>query len=162
MKREDGPRRTGRLAKLSLRKLGAYAMEEELVEGIEIREDFVTIVQGDNRFVLPPSQASTFLIGMLRGRSWFVEEDPFAGPGDPPMEPPFPGDIDLRLSDTLDSLLNFTKEVGILESFEKNEAEATVRLDIAACSTTLSFTDALSYLIDCIQHEMRSLRGETD
>lgn len=163
MKNKDASREAGPLAELSLHRLGAYAIEEELIEGIEIRPDHVTIMQGENRFMLHPKQASTFLIGMLRGRSWFFEqEDPFETQASPATaaDKKATRPADRSLATTLDSLLEFSKEAGILEGFEKDEQNQSVRVDISACSTTLSYTDALGYLLDCIQHELRSLRGE--
>lgn len=161
MRKGDEPRDAGHLAGLSLHRLGAYAIEEELIEGIEIRPDHVTIVQGENRFVLPPRQASTFLIGMLRGRSWFFEPEEL--PAEPPqteVAPIIEQAVDPSLESTVDSLLHFTTEAGILEGYEKDPATQSVRVDIPACSTRLSYTDALNFLLDCIQHELRARRGE--
>lgn len=163
MREENDERDPAFLARLSLHRLGGYAIEEELIDGIEIEEHRVTIIQGENRSVFPPKQASTFLLGMLRGRSWFAE------PAEPPVEAvkaeeeaEAPRSIAFRelLDDALDSLLAFTKEVSILEDYEKDEDAETVRIDISACSTTLSYGDAMAYLLDCIQHELRALRGE--
>lgn len=141
-------------------------MEEKLIEGIEIQEDRVTIVQGENRFVLPPEQATTFLIGMLQGRSWFIEPEEPATPELLAEEEEVPAVRDPStsfhesLEGALDSLLTFTKEVGIVEDFEKHAQSETVSIDIRACSTTLSYGDALGYLLDCVQDELRTLRGE--
>ncbi len=164
MRKEDEPHdNRGHLERLSLHRLGVFAMEEKLIEGLEIYEDHVTIIQDENRFLLPSNQASTFLIGMLRGRSWFIEDDePFEtrpasteGSMDVPDER-----IDPLLQSTLNSLLELTKKVGILQGYEKDEQTHTVRIDIPACSTILPYGDALGYLIDCIQHELRTSRGE--
>ncbi|MEX2400046.1 MAG: hypothetical protein WD423_04690 [Rhodothermales bacterium] len=183
MKEEDEPKDTAYLSSLSLHKLGAYAMEEELIEGIEIRDDVVTIVQGDNRFVLPPKQAATFLVGMLRGRSWFIQPgDPEGRPAEPGSDPSEPGEDPAEpgrdpehaadepgggqgvhnqsLERTLDSLLAFAQDAGILDGYEKDAETQTVRIDIPACSTTLSYIDALGYLLDCIQYELRAYREE--
>lgn len=168
MRKEEEPRESGYLTRLSLQKLGAYAIQEELIEGIEIREDRVVIVQGDNRFVLPPDRASTFLVGMLRGRSWFLDpEEPLTIHA--PEEPaPYRGgvqghgsktptsDIDYTVERTLDSLLSFAMEAGIIDGYEKDAAAQTVKIEVPACSTTLSYPDTLAYLLDCIQYELRA------
>lgn len=139
-------------------------MDEELIDGIEIEEDRVSIVQGENRFVFPPKKASTFLIGMLRGRSWFTESDKptratEVGEKEDAAEPRRTAFRE-SLEDALDSLLTFTKDVGILEDYEKHDETEAVRIDISACSTLLSYGDAVAYLLDCVQHELRTLRGE--
>jgi hypothetical protein len=160
MREKDDPRDAGPLARLSLQRLGAYAIEEAFIDGIEIRPEHVTIIQGDHRFVLPPKQASAFLFGMLRGRSWFLEaSEPIEGHTTDPDTEAAGGGAGPSLVATLDSLLEFTKEIGILKSYEKDANARSVRIDISACSTTLSYTDTLHYLLDCIQDELRALRG---
>lgn len=153
------------LGALSLDRLAEFAMEEELIDTFESFPDYAIIIQSDMRFVLPHRQACTFLIGMLRGRSWYLDDSEVA--------PPLP-EVDLQetevqlfsdeaqgprrhLESTLDALLTFTREVGIIEGYDKDADERTVRVDISACSMTMTFIDALGYLFDCAQHEMRSM-----
>lgn len=160
MSEKNDPRDAGPPQRLSLHRLGAYAIEEAFIDGIEIRPEAVTIIQGEHRFVLPPKQASAFLFGMLRGRSWFLEATE-------PIEEQTPdsdagearGGGGSSLDATLDSLLEFTHEIGILVGYAKDESARTVRIDILACSTTLSYADALQYLLDCIEDELRTKRG---
>lgn len=169
MPQNDTHDRARSLRRLSVDELGAYALQEELIDAIETSKDQVVIIQGDHRFVLRTRQATTFLIGMLRGRSWFVD-DPHSSPAsrglehatsiDPkqraePRSPTRandapPQDVALR------ALLAFTKEAGIIEGFEGDEEARAVRIDIAACSTHLPYVEAVNYLFDCIEHEMRS------
>lgn len=162
---DDIPARAGFLRRLTLDELAAYAIKEQLIDAVQALDDRVVITQGDHRFVLPPKQASTFLVGMLRGRSWYVDDDP---PAASKAGRPFPlasigekkeAAHELRPIDTtLQSLLAFTREVGIIQGYERDVEARTVRIDIPACSTSLSYVDAVHYLFDCIQHEMRTLK----
>lgn len=167
MTNEDDLPRSGRLARLSLRALAEYARREELIDNLDELGDHVVITQADNRFVLPKHQASTFLIGMLRGRSWFVDE---------PEEPPRPApqaakagptswgsqeDARRTLDQMLDSLLRFATETNIIEGYEKHESDRLVNIHISAVSTELSYADALNFLLDCIQYEFRKLAAGT-
>jgi len=153
------------LGALSLDRLAEFAIEEELIDSFELYPDYAIIVQSDMRFVLPHRQACTFLIGMLRGRSWYLDDHSLASvspkSGRPETDAPLfdeEGQGQRRnLESTLDALLTFTREVGIIEGYDKVALDRTVRIDIPACSTTMSFIDALGYLFDCVQHEMRSL-----
>ena len=160
---DDIPARAGSLRRLSLDELATYAIKEQLIDGVDAFDDRVVITQGDHRFVLPPKQASTFLIGMLRGRSWYVEDDPAvtsrAGTTSP-LRSLSESDVssDVRpIDSTLKSLLAFTREVGIIKGFEQDKESRSVRIDISVCSTDLSYLEAVNYLFDCIQHEMRTL-----
>ena len=149
------------LGTLSIHRLAEFAMEEELIDGFYFLSEEATITQGDRRFVLPHRQACTFLIGMLRGRSWYLD-DPSQGVHDSADDEPTPGDdhpagTGRDLESTLDALLTFTRDVGIIQGYEKDIDDRTVRIDISACSLSMSFADTLGYLLDCVQHEMRSM-----
>lgn len=175
MKYHDSHARAGSLRRLSIDELGAYAIQEELIDAFEAFDDRAIITQGDHRFILPPRQASTFLIGMLRGRSWYVDDPAAPAPDAKPIRRPAALRPSGRERDqesgaersggqppldmTLRSLLAFTREVGIIEGYDRDDEARTVRIDIAACSTNLSYTDAVDYLFDCIQEEMRTLKG---
>lgn len=166
MHTEDTHVRARSLRRLSVDELGAYALQEKLIDAIEAFDDRVLITQGHHRFVLPPRQAVTFLIGMLRGRTWYAD------PPGPALAKTETGQFvhprESRSLDaaertsfrpTLESLLAFASEVGIIEGFGWDRDTHTVRIDISACSTQLSDADALHYLFDCVQHEMRLLRS---
>ena len=155
------------LGALSIPRLAEFAMEEELIDRFDFVSDEATITQGERRFVLPHRQACTFLIGMLRGRSWYlddsdlqeiIQEESQAEVLDPAetLTIDFTGSR-RNLETTLDALLTFTREVGIINGFEKADDDRHVRIDIPACSIVMSYADALGYLFDCVQHEMRSM-----
>lgn len=166
MHNEETHARAGSLRRLSLEELAAYAIQEKLIDAFETFDDRAVITQGDHRFVLPPRQATTFLIGMLRGRSWYVEDRPSEPPittypSAPPLsakEPSTSKSSPPPLDTTLRSLLAFTYRVGIIEGYEPDDESRSVRIDIPSCSTSLSYAEAVSYLFDCIQHEMRTVR----
>lgn len=171
MPQNDTHDRARSLRRLSVDELGAYALQEELIDAIETSKDRTVITQGDHRFVLHPRQATTFLIGMLRGRSWYAD-DPVAEPEPAARGPAKATSIDPKeraesrsptraidappLDLTLRALLAFTKEAGIIEDYHTDNEARAVRIDIAACSTHLTYVEAANYLFDCIQHEMRS------
>ncbi len=153
------------LTTLSLDKLAEFAIEEELIDRFEVGGNDVTIVQGDLQFRLPHRQASTFLIGMLRGRSWYVD-DSSRGDAADPEKVAKPGDASASVEETepaagrsieatLEALLTFTKDTGIIKGYRKEPRDRIVQIDIPACSSVFSYVDAVSYLFDCVQHEVR-------
>lgn len=163
------------LRTLPLEELGRHALLHQLIDAFETFDDRVLITQGHNRFVLPHRQAVTFLIGLLQGRGWpgpaashsasrrELESDRAMGRWlDSSAPVPDPTTIDQlspsALETTLRMLLTFTREVGIIEGYSFDEDVGSVRIEIKACSTELSYADAVAYLFDCIQFEMRSLK----
>ena len=177
MFRHDTHARARSLRHIPLEELGRYALDQRLIDGFDFFDDRVVITQGHHTFSLPRQQAVTFLVGMLQGRTWSSLESlahpgPTLGfsperPGAVPSGVALAGDLDARaierltpsaLESTLQSLLTFTRNVGIIEGYDLDEAEGTVRIDISACSTRLPYADAVSYLFDCIQYEMRAIK----
>lgn len=55
---------------LSVGELLDQLLADSLIDACHITGDTVTIVQGTKRHNFPYAQARTFLLGMLRGRSW--------------------------------------------------------------------------------------------
>lgn len=60
---------------LSVGDLLDQLLADSLIDACHITGDFVTIVQGTKRHSFPYRQARTFLVGMLRGRSWNLKGD---------------------------------------------------------------------------------------
>ncbi len=60
---------------LSVGDLLDQLLADDLIDACHITGDFVTIVQGTKRHRFPYGQARTFLMGMLRGRSWNLKAD---------------------------------------------------------------------------------------
>lgn len=151
------------LATLSLDKLAEFAIEEKLIDRFELAGSDVTIFQADRRFRLPHRQASTFLIGMLRGRSWYVDDprrenaqSSAAGIHSEPVTADAEQPATARSIDaTLEALLTFTKDVGIILGYRKDADSRSVHIDISACSSVFSYVDAVAYLFDCVQHQVR-------
>lgn len=163
---DDKPAIVASLASLSLDKLAQFAVEEALIDRFEVAGSDTTIIQGDQQFRLPHRQASTFLIGMLRGRSWYVDDpcgnvstsDQSTDPIDdsPIGSPPEASEEGRSLAATLDGLLTFAQNTGIIREYRKDPDDRTVQIDIAACSSVFTYVEAVSYLFDCVQHEVRT------
>lgn len=154
------------LAMLSLDNLAEFAIAEKLIDRFDVTGDHATFLQGEQRFRLPARQASTFLIGMLRGRSWYIDDSQTESPKHSSAVPklsltpsetqPHEPGASRSIEATLDTLLTFTNDVGIILGYEKDAGRRLVKIDIPACSSVFSYVDAVGYLIDCLQHEVRS------
>lgn len=71
---------------LSVGELLDQLLADSLIDACHITGDNVTIVQGTKRHSFPYGQARTFLMGMLRGRSWNLKaSEPEGDYGLPPL-----------------------------------------------------------------------------
>lgn len=153
------------LGTLSLDKLAELAIAEKLIDRFDVAGNRATILQRDKRFSLQSRQASTFLIGMLRGRSWYKDPQVESATHSPTLSALAPtsaaieseeGGSTRSIEATLDALLTVTKDIGVILGYEKNAGNRIVQIDIPACSSVFSYVDAVGYLFDCVQHEVRS------
>lgn len=174
--------RSSNVRGLSLEKLVAFATEEQLVDDVRVEGEQVVIRQGNDVFRIPRRLAATFLVGMLRGRSWFLEDDaeelaaeaageePEAdAPDDTPdeaAEEEQPDEVEgedegeaVGIVRTLDALLAFTIDVGLILSYEKHPERREVLIQIPACEASLSYADAVNFLFDCVQDHLQIGRG---
>ncbi len=160
-----------------LDRLIAFAMREMLIDGVEEHGSEVVLLQGARRVRLSHRQASVFLVGMLRGRSWYAgalmesedapaetdadEGSPGAQPEASPAEAS-PAEAapseDRGTEAILDALLAYAREAGLIEHFDKNARAAEVTLWITACKSTMPFGEAVTYLFDCVQDHVRAGR----
>lgn len=155
------------LAAMPLDRLAEFAIEEKLIDRIDLAGAYVTIVQGETQFRFPDLHASTFLMGMLRGRSWYIDQPDGDDTIDwtslaehsPPVTIAPPEDTvgHRSIEATLQALLTMTKDIGIIADYRTNACDRTVTVDISACSSTFAYVEALAYLFDCVQHEIRSI-----
>jgi hypothetical protein len=162
--------RVRNLESLPLDQLIAFAIGEAMIDGFERTAEEIVLIQGTRQFRLPHQRAALFLVGMLRGRAWYVEDDE-AGSAMPTVGLPAEAggrdepDRWRRLATghsietTLDALLAFTSATGLIEGFEKDARSRAVRIQIPACTSTLSYTDAVAYLFDCVEEHVRAERG---
>ena len=147
-------------------------LTDELIDACHITGDHVTIIQGTKRHVFPYQQARTFLMGMLRGRSWNLnpsnQEQPFSHLR--AIDKNREADTEKRrlsygsrgVEPALDELLEMAREMELIEGFEKSADEHTVTVILSACQTQMSYEEAITFLAECVLYKLNSLREEVE
>ena len=161
----------------SLDTLISMALAESLVENVRIEGDRIILSQRKEDFQLGRSQARIFLIGMLRGRSWYQtleQEVPHAARDESLAERIEEGPVDRQnpqksnkgyfrgVSSMLNALLSYTKAEGWILDYRRDDAAQTVEIDLTACSISLNFEEAVVYLTGCIQDHVLKYRASLD
>ena len=147
-------------------------LSDELIDACHITGDHVTIIQGPKRHVFPYQQARTFLMGMLRGRSWNLNpsghEQPFSHlravdknresePEKQRLSYGLPG-----IEPALDELLEIAKNMELIEGFEKSAGERNITVILSACQTQMSYEEAITFLAECVLYKLNALREEAE
>ena len=153
-------------------------LSDELIDACHITGEHVTIVQGTKRHTFPYQQARTFLMGMLRGRSWNLNPRPEAEePGVSPLRAidkkreassvrteNASGSISVTqygsLEPALDELLEMSREMELIEGHEKDMEGRIVTIILSACQTKMSFEEAITFLAECVLYKLNTLREE--
>lgn len=153
-------------------------LSDELIDACHITAAHVTIVQGSTRHTFPYQQARTFLMGMLRGRSWNLNprhegeelgasprralekarKTSFAGKerGSGSKSPSMPGSIEAPL----DELLDMSREMELIEGYEKDRESNFVTIILSACQAKMSFEEAITFLAECVLYKLNVIREE--
>lgn len=134
---------------VSLGRLIELALEDLLIEACYLDDDYLVVVLGGTCFSFSYPDARTFLIGVLRGRSWYCDRQPEQLPTRVRLtEQPWPQEA------TLDDLLSYANMLGLIEDYTRHPAVGSVTIRSATFTCTMTYAEAIDFLADGIQEEL--------
>lgn len=138
-------------------------LADRLIDACHMTIDYVTIVQGTKRYSFALRKARTFLLGMLRGRSWNPERPSDASTRDVSTLRAVDTMRAIEVSGTepfepaLDGLLHIATYMRIIEGHERDPGAGSVTISLSACETEMRENEAIAFLAECILHKLEEL-----
>lgn len=129
--------------RLSVGEIAEQLLRDGLIDVCELRKEHVVLLQDGKRHTFSYRDAHTFMLGIVRGRSWtpLLAADP------------------RRLHAVLDDLADTARSLDLIRRFE-NIGDGQVRITLSACQAELPDEEAVAFLADCILHRFKSMEDD--
>ncbi|MEX0601119.1 MAG: hypothetical protein WD021_07960 [Rhodothermales bacterium] len=139
-------------------------LEKSLIDACHMTREYVTVVQGTKRHSISYKKARTFLMSLLRGRSWEQNASTSAEAELMPLRAVSAArglrtETDRTADPALDELLRVAAEMHLIKEYARDAETRSVAIELAACRIEMREAEAVAYLAECILHELNLLRS---